>query len=261
MNVPLPTPSQIEAFILVFLRVSAIIVLMPVFGDLTVPARVKAALSIIISFLIFPVLPIPPVLAETDNLALTMVRMGGEAITGAAIGFASRIIFAAVQMAGELIGIQMGVSIANVIDPITSQQVSIIADFLYLVALLVFLTVDAHHIFLAAVSESYKAVPMLGIHFGSGLAREMLLMTQSLFVTAIKISAPVIAVLMFINVGLGIVARTVPQINVFIVGFPIQVAGGLVMIGLSVPLLASLLAWDFQAMAAEVRKILILLAR
>jgi flagellar biosynthetic protein FliR len=259
--IPLPTPAQIEAFILVFLRVSAIVVLMPVFGDLTVPARVKAALAIIISFLIFPVIPLPPALVGTDNLALTMVRMGGEVIAGAAIGFSARIILAAVQMAGELIGIQMGVSIANVIDPITSQQVSIVADFLYLVALLVFLSVDAHHIFIAAMSESYKTVPMLGIHFGGSLAREMLFMTQSLFVTAIKISAPVIAVLTFINVGLGIVARTVPQINVFIVGFPLQVAAGLVMIGLSVPFVASLLALDFQAMAGELNKILILLSQ
>jgi flagellar biosynthetic protein FliR len=261
MNVPLPTPAHIEAFILVFLRVSAIIVLMPVFGDLVVPARIKAGLALILAVLIYPSVSIPEIIANTDNTILTFVRMGGEVLAGAVIGFSARIIFAAVQMAGELMGTQMGVSIANVIDPITSMQVSIIAEFLYLIALLVFLIIDAHHIFIAALSESYKTVPMLGVHFGGSLAREMLLMTQSMFVTAIKISAPIMAVLMFINVSLGIVARTVPQINVFIVGFPLQIAAGLVFLGLSIPFLVTLLSWDFQGMATDVKKILNLLGR
>jgi flagellar biosynthetic protein FliR len=105
--------------------------------------------------LIFPGLTLPAV-TGTEKLALTLVRMGGEVIIGAAIGFAARIVFAAVQMAGEIIGIQMGVSIANIIDPITSTQVSIVAEFLYLIALLIFLVVDAHHIFVYAMSESYR---------------------------------------------------------------------------------------------------------
>ncbi len=261
MNFPTPTPAQIEAFILVFLRMSAIIVLMPVFGDTVVPARIKACLALILAVIIYPVLSIPPVIGGTDNMALTIVRMGGEVIAGAAIGFSARIVFAAVQMAGELIGVQMGVSIANVIDPITSTQVSIISEFLYLIALLIFLSIDAHHIFIAAMSESYKTVPMLGVHFGGGLAREMLLMTQAMFVTGLKISAPIMAVLLFINVGLGIVARTVPQMNVFIVGFPLQIATGLVFLGLSLPFIVTLMSWDFQAMAANVKRILTLLAQ
>ena len=260
MNFPLPTPAAIEAFILVFLRMSAIIVLMPVFGDQAVPARIKAGLSLIMTVLVYPSVEIPGVLVGTENMAMTFVRMGGEVIAGGAIGFAARIVFAAVQMAGELIGVQMGVSIANVIDPITSIQVSIISELLYLVALLVFLTVDAHHIFIAAMSESYKTVPMLGIHFGSGLAREMVILTQSMFVTALKISAPVMAVLLFINVSLGIVARTVPQINVFIVGFPLQIAAGLIFLGVSIPLMVSLLSWDFRGLTMNVRSVLMLLA-
>ncbi|MDD5167384.1 MAG: flagellar biosynthetic protein FliR, partial [Syntrophales bacterium] len=159
----------------------------------------------------------------------------------------------------ELIGMQMGFSIANVIDPMSSDQFSIISEFLYIVALIVFLDVDGHHIYIAAMSESFKTVPMLGIHIGGGLAREMLLMTQAVFVTSIKISAPVMAVLLFINVGLGIVARTVPQVNVFIVGFPLQVGAGLVFIGLSMPLLISFLSWDFQGMVVDVKRVLLYL--
>jgi flagellar biosynthetic protein FliR len=162
-------------------------------------------------------------------------------------------------MAGDHDGIQNGVSNANLIDPITSTPVSIISEFLYHIALQLLLAVDAHHIFRAAMSESYKTDPMLAIHIGSGLAREMLLLTQSMFVIAMKISAPVMAVLLFVNVGLGIVARTVPQIHVFIVGFPMQVAAGLVVLGLSIPFLTTLLKWDFLGMAAGVKRILALL--
>jgi flagellar biosynthetic protein FliR len=101
---------------------------------------------------------------------------------------------------------------------------------------------------------------MLGVQIGSGLAREMLLMTQSIFVTGIKIAAPVMAVLLFVNVGLGIVARTVPQVNVFIVGFPVQMLMGFVFLGLSVPLLVSLLSWDFYGMTKDLKRLLTLLA-
>lgn len=260
MTAPFPSPAQIEAFILVLLRVSAIVVLMPVFGDRMVPVRVKAAMSLIITFLIYSSLTLPSGVASADNLPLLLVRMAGEVIVGAAIAFVARVIFAAVQMAGEIMGIQMGVSIANIIDPITSAQVSILSEFLYIVALLIFLALDAHHIFLSAISESYRVVPMLGVHIGSGMAREMLLLTQTIFVTGIKIAAPVMAVLLFVNVGLGIVARTVPQVNVFIVGFPLQIMMGLIFLGLSVPLLVSLLSWDFHGMTKDLAKILVLLA-
>jgi flagellar biosynthesis protein FliR len=236
MSLPFLSAEQIEAFILVFLRVSAIVSTIPVISDTSVPVRVKAALSILISLIVFPVvLPKIPHLANYQLLIL-MYRMAGEVMIGLIIGFSARLIFAGIQLAGDMIGFQMGLSIANVIDPVTSEQVSIITDLQYLIAMLVFLAVDAHHIFLSAIVQSYNIVSPLAFHFSGQLMQYIFDFSRDIFVIAVKLGAPVIAVMLFTNVGLGIVARTVPQINIFIVGFPLQIATGLIFLGLTAPM-------------------------
>lgn len=127
MKLPVITAQQIETFILVFLRVSAMVAAIPVFGDSAVPVRIKGALSCLISFLLFPLVPSPPPL--TSDFPPLILGMAGEVLIGFIIGFAARLVFAGIQFAGELIGFQMGFSIVNIIDPITSTEVSIISQF------------------------------------------------------------------------------------------------------------------------------------
>jgi flagellar biosynthetic protein FliR len=134
------------------------------------------------------------------------------------------------------VGFQMGLSIANVIDPMTSEEVSIITDLQYLIAMLVFLTVDAHHIFLSAIAQSYNIISPLAFHFSGQLMQYIFDFSRDMFVIAIKLGAPLMAVMLFTNVGLGIIARTVPQMNIFIVGFPLQIATGLIFLGLTAPM-------------------------
>jgi flagellar biosynthetic protein FliR len=158
MSLPFLSAEHVEAFILVFLRVGAIIFTIPVISDASVPVQIKAALSILISLIIFPlVLPHIPEPANYQVLIL-MYRMAGEVMIGVIIGFAARFVFAGIQMAGDMIGFQMGLSVANVIDPMTNQQVSTIAELQYLIAMLVFLAVDAHHFFFSAIIQSYSIV-------------------------------------------------------------------------------------------------------
>jgi flagellar biosynthesis protein FliR len=148
MSLPFLTTDQIEAFILVLLRVSAIVVTIPVISDTAVPARFKAALSILITLTIFPlVLPKFSSQPANSHLLILLFQMAGEVMIGLIIGFAARLVFAGIQMAGDMVGFQMGLSIANVIDPMTSDQVSIITELQFLIGMLVFLAVDAHHIF------------------------------------------------------------------------------------------------------------------
>lgn len=236
MNLPFLSAEHIETFILVLLRVSAIVVTIPIISEKSVPARLKAGLSILIALIIFPlVLPkIPP--SQNDPVLILMFRMAGEIFIGLLIGFAARMIFAGIQMAGDMIGFQMGLSIANIIDPMTSEQVSIITELQYLIAMLVFLAVDAHHIFFAAIIQSYSVVEPLSFHLSGPLMQLILNISKEMFVIGLKIAAPIMAVMLFTNVGLGIVARTVPQINIFIVGMPLQIAIGLVFLGITAPL-------------------------
>ena len=171
---------------------------------------------------------------------------------GVILGFAGRLLFEGIQMAGQLVGFQMGFSIVNIIDPVTSEQVSIIAEFQYLLAGLLFLAVDGHHLLLQAVSESYTVVPVLGFHLTGALMQNLVDLTREMFVVAMKISAPIIVALVFANIGLGLVARTVPQINIFVVGFPLQIAIGLLGIGLTVPVFLHVTTGLFSGLSGQI---------
>ena len=146
----------------------------------------------------------------------------------------------------------MGFSIVNVIDPINNEQVSIISQFQYLVAVLIFLLMNGHHIFLYAIGESFRIIPPLGFHFSGELMQLLLGFVKNMLEVAIKTGAPIIAVLMFMSVGMGLVARTVPQINIFIVGFPLQIAIGLIGIGLTLPVFLRVVEDYFSNLEGEI---------
>ena len=262
MTFPLFPPEAILLFILLFLRVSAMVIVIPVLGDTaSSPARVKAGLVILISFLIFPTLlaDSPPI--QTDWGLFTLAfAMAGEIMVGVIIGFTARFIFAGIQLAGEINGIQMGFAMANVFDPVSRINTSSISNFQYRIALLVYLAVDGHHIFIMAIADSFQILPPLGMHFSPSLMKLLLTYSSAIFVTAVKVSAPIMAVLLFLNVALGIVARTVPQINVFIVGLPIQMATGLIIFGLTAPLFAQFIQRAISGLPNQIRAVLQLMA-
>ena len=240
MQIPMIGTGILETFLLVFLRVSAIVATLPVLSDRVVPVRVKAGFALLVAGLLFPVVPAGNEPAYLGMIPLAL-RMASEVIIGVVIGFTAQVIFAGVKLAGELVGFQMGFAIVNVIDPVTSTQVSIIAEFQYLVALLLFLVFNGHHLFLAAMAESFRLFGPLSLQNPGTLMSAILSLSKGIFVVAVKLSAPLAAVMFFTQIGLGIVVRTVPQINIFIVGFPVQIAVGLLFLGLCMPVFAYVL--------------------
>ena len=257
MGTPILNTEDILVFTFVFLRISAILALIPVMGETAVPIRVKAGLALLIALLVFPSIrmDIPSLQADAEIVAVVLAMMG-EVLIGVIIGFAARIIFAGIRFAGNMVGLQMGLSIANIFDPVSSTQVSIMEEIQYLAAMLVYLAVDAHHLFIRAIVDSYRFVTPFGFHFSESLMQFILLFSKGLFVTAVKISAPVMAVLLFSNVALGVVARTVPQINVFIVGMPLQIATGLIVLGLTIPVFVSAIQRLLNSLNADVQVLL-----
>lgn len=253
MGIPILQTEQVLAFIFVFLRIGAILMTIPVIGERMVPVRIKGGVAILLTLLLFPAVhsALPPLHAEKQLLEVVLA-MTGEVLIGVIIGFAARIIFAGIQFAGEIIGIQMGFSIVNVIDPASSSQVSILAEFQYLMALLVYLTIDAHHTLISAIVDSYRAVAPFGYRFSGPLMQTILIFSKELFVTAIKVSAPVMAVMLFTNVAMGMMARAVPQMNVFVVGFPIYIAAGMTVFGLTIPIFVKLVQRALEGLNAEV---------
>lgn len=242
MNISQITAEQVELFIFILLRVSAMVITIPIFGNRNVPVRAKGGLSLMIAFLLFPFIEfqLPPL--EILSLILGMV---GEVIIGIIIGLAGRLAFAGVQIAGQLIGFQMGFAVVNVFDPITSEQVSIIAQLWYLIAMLIFLAVDGHHVFLYAIAESYRIISPLDFHFSAELMQSIVEISKDIFIIAVKIGAPIITALLMTSIGFGLIARTVPQINILIVGFPLKIAIGLIGIGLTLPLFTKIMSRVF----------------
>jgi flagellar biosynthetic protein FliR len=217
----------------VFFRVGALILFVPVLGSRQVPASMKIGLILFTSIVIFPLVQARP-LPEPQGIFDLAVFLLSDVTIGLGIAYITRLIFAAVQIAGTVVDFQMGFGVVNVIDPQTDTQVSVTAQFHNIVAVLIFLAVDAHHFILQAIVESFFIINPAEINFSSLTPEYMLYLFSGTFTTAVKIAAPIMAILFFLSVGLGLVARTVPQMNVFIVGFPLQIGVGLLMVGLSI---------------------------
>lgn len=222
-------------FIMVFTRMSALIFTMPVLGSAIVPSPAKVGLAAFIAYIISSTVELPPVDVSISIWKFSLL-LTGEVVIGLIIGFATQLVFTAVQLAGQVIGFQMGFAIVNVMDPATQSQVSITAQFQNIMALMIFLAINGHHWLIMAAAKSFVLIPVLGFQPSPALVEMMVILTKNVFIMAIKLGAPIMATLLFLNVALGLVARTVPQMNVFIVGFPLQIATGLFMIGTTAPI-------------------------
>jgi flagellar biosynthetic protein FliR len=248
LNISLP---QLQLFFLVFLRIGAILMSIPVFESNTMPHLFKLALAFATSLILFPMLELNPIPLAGSIFALG-IGAAREILLGLTIGFSVKFIFAGVQLAGQLAGYQMGLAIAQVLDPADSEQIPLLAQFNNLVALLIFLSLNAHYGFIKALALSYRLVPPLSAHFGSSLVERLIQLGGNIFVIAIQVGAPVIAVLLLTSAAFGLVARTVPQMNVFIVAMPLKIGVGLAFLGFSLPYFAAFLKKLFNGLGEHI---------
>lgn len=231
--------SQYQVFLFVLVRVSAIIFSAPIFGSENIPRRLKIGFAIVISLVLLPVVGRDVVVPQT--LTGLFIGMMGELLVGVALGMTVKFISAAATLAGQLVGIQMGLGMANIFDPQTHSQVSVVARFISLMTVLLLLEVNAHHYFLMAIAKSFEIVTPYGAYLSRPMIEDLLEMSSRIFVLAFQIASPVIAVLMFVYVTLGVLGRTVPQMNIFVVGFPVTITVGLLVLGLSLPMFVMLM--------------------
>ncbi len=237
LNIP------VDAFygvMLIFLRVAAIVFSAPVLDTNTIPAVFKAGLALAVSILLLPA--VDTVVTVKDLSLMTFViGVFSEIAIGVTIGLSVKLLFAGIQLAGQIVGYQMGFAVANVVDPATSAQIPILAQFYNLTAMLVFLAINAHHLFFSALVDSYTILPPLSMHISPQLVGMMMRLAANMFVVAVKVGAPLIAVMLMVSVALGMVARTVPQIHIFIVAMPLKIVIGLVFLLMVSPYLTAYL--------------------
>ena len=223
----------------------------PIFDSKNIPFLVKAGLSVAISIVLFPILKLDDIPVYSSVIPFG-IKVIGEISLGVIIGFSVKLIFAGVQLAGQIAGFQMGFAFVNVIDPATSAQVPIIAQAKNLIAMLIFLSINAHYWFLRGLVESFRLVPPLDFKFSASLMEQFIRVTSNMFIIAIKVGAPVMVALLLTTVALGLVARTVPQMNVFIVAMPAKIGIGLLFLVFTVPYLSSFLRQVFSGLGNDI---------
>lgn len=216
--------SSIYEFSLVLVRMTAYFVTAPVFSSRTIPARFKIGFAFFISLVIFPTLNIDLDLELNGTYIFYVIQ---EAILGISIGLVAQIIFSSIQIAGSFIDIQIGFSLANVIDPQTGAQSPIMGNFKYTFAILLLFSLNIHHLIIDGIVSSYETLPISG-NWLSQLNDEQIFMFimstfSKMFVIAFKISAPIVVTLLITDIVLGILARTFPQLNVFVIGIPLKI--------------------------------------
>ena len=252
LNIPL---LQIQVFFFVFLRVGAILLSMPVLNSKSIPFFFKMCLALATSLILLPSLKVTQFPIFPDFIPLTLGVIG-EILIGIIIGFSIRLIFSGIQMAGQLAGYQMGLAIANVMDPASNEQVPLLAQFNNIIAMLIFIAINAHHWFIRALAESYRLVAPFGFHFNNALMEQLISSAASMFVIAIKVGSPVIAALLLSSVAFGLIARTVSQLNVFIVIMPLKIAVGFLFVGFSLPFLTAFLGRLFNSLGPAILNLL-----
>jgi len=247
--------SQLHLLFFIFLRIGAIILTAPVFDSDTIPVLFKAGLAFAVSLLLMPLLNLES-LAYQPGLLPFMIGALSEVIMGLMIGLLVRMVFAGVVLAGQMVGYQMGLAMANIMDPATSEQVPLLGQFNNLMAMLIFLATDAHHLFVKALVASFQIVPPYGFHFGNAVMDQLVNFGADMFVIGVKLGAPLIAVLLLMSVAFGLAARAVPQMNIFFVAGPLKIIVGLLFLTLTLPYMSAFLGALMSGLGQRIIRIL-----
>ncbi len=248
--------EDIIYFLLILVRISAMVFVIPVFGAKYIPVQWRIAFSFILALTTYFIIPRPGGM-DFDAAATGLILSAGrEVIIGLLIGFTAGLIFSAVLLGGQVIGTQMGLGIANVMDPQHGTNMSIVSQFHFLLATVVFMAVNGHHLLLEGVVDAFRYLPAGDLSLPIGGMGEIARLAGIVFVIAVQLAASVIVMLLMVSVSLGIIARTVPQMNIFIVGFPLRLLVGLFGIGISIPYVTRALIDLFSRIPEDLVRVL-----
>lgn len=232
-----------------FLRVLALFSTMPVLSQRMVPARVRVALSFLIAVCAQPMLPAMPVVLLDSAVALLVLVQ--QVLIGVTLGFAARIVFAGIEFAGELIGLQMGLGFASFFDPATGGQSNSVSRFYGTAISLLFIVINGHLLLIAALVQSFQAFPVSDAPFAFLRAVQPQVWGTEIFTLGLWIALPLMAMLLFVNLVQGVIARVSPQMNIFAIGFPITISVGLVGVVLTLPMMQAPFTMALERMLAN----------
>jgi flagellar biosynthetic protein FliR len=222
-------------WLLVFLRVSAMLAVFPVFSARNFPVQLRLALGALLALLVSATLPAPALARDLWGLT---GQMAMEVGIGLMLGFASRMIFFALEIAGAVVGIEIGLAMPAGLNPLSDVSMTPPATILYYLAVMLWLTLDLHHWMLAGFQRSYSFLPVGGAHLSQAFLADIVGRTSGVFVIALQLAAPLMAVSFIISLVFSVLGRAVPQMNVFSESFAVRPLVGLSVFGLTLELMS-----------------------
>ncbi len=238
--------ERFTVFFLVLVRMSSLFVITPVFGRKSVPNYLKIGLAFFCTVILVPLLG--DVNIEYTNIIAFAGIIIKEFLIGIVLGYVSFLVFSSLYLAGQIIDMQIGFGMVNVLDPMTETQVPLIGNFIYILSTLYFLVLDGHHVLLKILIRSYNFIPINKAVFDDYMVNNILKIFFETFLIGFKISIPILAATLLAEVSLGILAKTVPQMNVFVVGMPLKIGIGLFTIVIVMPVFLNMMGITFDKM-------------
>ena len=239
-------------FLLMLTRCSGIFLIAPFFGSLNIPVQFRAAAAFLFAVVLFPVVDALGIVAAPSTMLAYGVAVLSELFIGWLIGFVAYVCFSAIHMAGKVMDMQVGFAVVNVMDPTSGQQIPLIGSFLYNLGIIVFLVTNGHHMIITALAESFRMVPILTMQPNLSLSMIMVNFVNGIFLTGMKVAMPVTFAILLVNVALGILARTMPQMNIFVVGIPLQLMVGVGVLSMLLPFYVMFLDVLFNEMYGKI---------
>jgi flagellar biosynthesis protein FliR len=227
---PLLELSQVYHFLLIFVRISGVFVTAPIFSTRIIPVHIKVLISITLAYIVFQLNGQNHLVYQDTSIIIMSILIASEAIIGILIGFIATLTFTMIQFGGRILDIMMGMHIASIMDPLTREQQSLIGQLQYIVVILLFLFLNGHHLIIIGTLESFTILPIGTLTFTDTFSTTFIKIISQSFIVGIQFVAPIMATLFLIDFCLGIVAKGVPQMNVFLTGIPLKSISGFFML-------------------------------
>lgn len=254
MQIPLSMLlNNVEFFLLIFVRMTGLFVTAPIFGRQNLPAYFKIGFAFTTALIMANVIKVDTLIA-TDSFILYALYIIKEFIVGIVIGYVAYAVFTCIYIAGQIIDMQIGFGMVNVFDPISNIQVPVTANLYFILAMIIFLVTNGHHLLIKALFQSFQLVPLGSAVIGPKMIDNVIDLFQQIFSIGFKIAAPIVAAIIITDVVLGIISKTIPQMNVFILGMPLKILIGIIIVMVTIPAFIYIVASVTDNMNIEVFK-------
>ena len=247
-------------FLIVFFRYLGLFIISPFFGSEILLNKIKVGCSFLLALISFPVIAENHIIEIPDHLLLILSEIVLELLVGFLIGFIVFLIFAAMQLAGQFIDLRMGFRIANVFDPLTGESSPIIGQFKNIIITFVFLIINGHHVMLRGLFKSFRIIPPGEVVLRNELWQFIFRGSADLFIIAFQVALPIVGTIFVVDIILGFLARSVPQMNIFIVGLPLKILIGFILIILSFSVIINYYTQVFDDVFNDIYRLIRLLA-